>query len=68
MIYYDSLGFTTEAIKMCLDVGGSDHLMFGSDYPHLIGQMNLAKERVNALPVKHHDPIFNKSARAIFSL
>ena len=68
MMYYDSLGFTPDAIKLCLEVVGSEHVMYGSDYPHLIGQMDLAKERVNKLPSKYHKTIFNKAARTIFSL
>ena len=68
MMYYDSLGFTPDAIRLCLEVGGSEHVMYGSDYPHLIGQMDLAKERVNKLPSKFHKSIFNNAARTIFSL
>jgi aminocarboxymuconate-semialdehyde decarboxylase len=67
-IYYDSLGFTTAAIQMCLEVGGPDHVMFGSDYPHLIGHMDAAQERVKALPTKHHKRIFEKTAINVFNL
>ena len=67
-IYYDSLGFTPTAIQMCLEVGGSDHVMFGSDYPHLIGHMKAAKERVRALPKKNHKRIFEKTAINVFNL
>lgn len=67
-IYYDSIGFTPEAIQMCLNVGGEDRVMFGSDYPHLIGHMTPAQERVQALPKKHHAPIFDKTAMRVFGL
>jgi aminocarboxymuconate-semialdehyde decarboxylase len=67
-IYYDSLGFTTRAIQMCLDVGGADHVMYGSDYPHLIGHMDSAKDRVSALPNQYHKKIFEKTATKVFNL
>ena len=67
-IYYDSLGFTPAAIKMCLDVGGSDHVMFGSDYPHLIGHMDTAQKRVKSLPQNYHKRIFEKTAIKVFNL
>ena len=67
-IYYDSLGFTTEAIELCIKVGGIDNIMFGSDYPHLIGHMGPAIERVQSLSAENHAPIFDKNALRIFGL
>ena len=67
-IYYDSIGFTPNAIQMCLDVAGSDHVMFGSDYPHLIGHMDAAKKRVKQLPPQYHGKIFEKTAISVFNL
>ena len=67
-IYYDSIGFSTQAIQMCIDVGGSNHVMFGSDYPHLIGHMQPAKDRVKALPNRYHEGIFNRTAINVFRL
>jgi aminocarboxymuconate-semialdehyde decarboxylase len=67
-IYYDSLGFTTSAIQMCLDVGGADHVMYGSDYPHLIGHMVSSKDRVSALATRYHKGIFGKTAIKVFNL
>ena len=67
-IYYDSLGFTTAAIQMCLDVGGSNHVMFGSDYPHLIGHMDAAQQRAKELPKRYHKRIFEKTAATVFNL
>ena len=67
-IFYDSIGFTPEAIQMCLNVGGENRMMFGSDYPHLIGHMEPAQERVKSLPAKYHAPIFDKTAIDVFGL
>lgn len=67
-IYYDSIGYTPAAIQMCIDVGGIDNIMFGSDYPHLIGHMMPAIERVKALPSRYHAAIFDKNSLRIFGL
>ncbi len=67
-ICYDSIGFTTEAIELCIKVGGIENVMFGSDYPHLIGHMAPAIERVEALSSDYHAPIFDKNATRIFGL
>ena len=67
-IYYDSLGFTTEAIELYINVGGIDKVMFGSDYPHLIGHMGPAIERVQSLSSENHAPIFDKNAVRVFGL
>ena len=67
-IAYDSIGYTKEAIALCIQVGGLDNVMFGSDYPHLIGHMGPAIERVKALAPETHAPIFDKNALRIFGL
>ena len=67
-IAYDSIGYTKEAIALCIQVGGLDNVMFGSDYPHLIGHMGPAIERVKALAPETHAPILDKNALRIFGL
>ncbi len=67
-IYYDCIGYTKEAVELCIQVGGAENVMFGSDYPHLIGHMGPAIERVRALAPELHAPIFDNNARRIFGL
>ena len=67
-IYYDSLGFTPSAIQMCIEVGGENHVMFGSDYPHLIGQMDKSIERVKALSKSRQKRIFATTSLKVFNL
>ena len=50
-IYYDSVVYTPEALALCLEVAGSaDRVLYGSDYPHNIGDMRGCLERVDGLP------------------
>lgn len=48
-IWYDAVVYSPDALDLCLKVGGSDNVMFGSDYPHNIGDMSGCLSRVNAL-------------------
>ena len=38
-IYYDAVTYRPESLKLCIEVGGADKVMYGSDYPHNIGDM-----------------------------
>jgi len=43
--------YSRSALALCLEVAGSDdNLLFGSDYPHSIGDMQGCLAQVNALP------------------
>ncbi len=67
-IYYDSVTFTQEALEMCLHVGGENRLMFGSDYPHNIGDMKGCLARVDALPARARDKVRGRNAERLFRL
>lgn len=50
-IYYDAVLYAPEAIALCIAVAGSDErVLYGSDYPHNIGDMKGCLARVDALP------------------
>ena len=36
-IYADAVVFAPEVLDLCLKVFGADNVMYGSDYPHTIG-------------------------------
>lgn len=55
-IYYDSTVYAQSALDLCIEVGGEDNVMYGSDYPHNLGDMPGCLARVNALP----DPVAAK--------
>lgn len=67
-IYYDAVTYRDESLRMCLDVGGSDHVMFGSDYPHNIGDMKGCLARVDKLSAEEKDAVRGGNAQRIFKL
>ncbi len=66
--YYDSVTFTQEALDLCVHVGGAGNVLFGSDYPHNIGDMKGCLSRVDALAPDVRDAVRNKNAERIFNL
>lgn len=66
-IVYDSVVYTQEALQLCIDVGGVDNVVFGSDYPHNIGDMKGCLARVNALSSPQSAKIRDANARRIFN-
>ena len=67
-IYYDAVTFTQEALEMCIKVGGVENVMYGSDYPHNIGDMKGCLARVDALPARRRRLVRGANARRIFGL
>lgn len=67
-IYYDSVCYTQDALELCLKVGGPDQLLYGSDYPHNIGDMEGCLARVNALPGDIAADVRHRNAERIFHL
>jgi aminocarboxymuconate-semialdehyde decarboxylase len=48
-LYYDAVVYERAAIDMCLATAGSEHLLYGSDYPHNVGDMAGCLARVDGL-------------------
>jgi aminocarboxymuconate-semialdehyde decarboxylase len=67
-IYYDSVTYRQEALELCIKVGGADHVMYGSDYPHNIGDMKGCLARVDALPAAQREAVRGGNAQRIFGL
>jgi aminocarboxymuconate-semialdehyde decarboxylase len=68
-IYYDTVVYELNALKLCIEVAGSpENVLYGSDYPHNIGDMKGCLARVNALPVEQRAPIAGKNAKRLFRL
>ncbi len=67
-IYYDAVVYRPEALAMCIEVGGAENVMYGSDYPHTIGDMKGCLARVDALPAGQVDAVRGGNARRIFRL
>ena len=67
-IYYDSVVFQQESLELAIKVGGADRVLYGSDYPHNIGDMKGCLARVDALPPAQRDAVRGGNAMRIFRL
>ena len=50
-LYYDTVNFNPDALRLGLAFAGASHLVFGSDYPHQVGSIGRALGAVRALAV-----------------
>ena len=60
--------FQRESLELALKVGGGDNVLYGSDYPHNIGDMKGCLARVDALPPAQRDAVRGGNAMRIFKL
>ena len=67
-MYFDAVCYSVEALELCLKVGGPDKLLYGSDYPHNIGDMAGCLARVNALPADIVEDVKHRNAARLFEL
>lgn len=67
-IYYDAVVYRPEALALCIGVGGADRVMYGSDYPHNIGDMKGCLARVNDLPADQREKVRGQNAQRIFKI
>ena len=49
--YYDTVNFDPRCLKLAIDFAGADHVVAGSDYPHLIGSIPKMITSINALDI-----------------
>src|SRR5262245_1438047 len=50
-LYYDTVTFSPYVLRMARDLLGADHLVMGSDYPHLLGSIDRAVSSIENLEV-----------------
>ena len=62
----DAVVFAPEVLDLCVKVFGADNVMYGSDYPHTIGDMPGCLARVNALPDAVRDKVRGRNAAKAF--
>lgn len=68
-IYYDAVVYEKDALELCIKVaGGPDRVMYGSDYPHNIGDMKGCLARVNSLSLGDANAIKSQTAEKLFGL
>jgi aminocarboxymuconate-semialdehyde decarboxylase len=66
MICADAVVFSPELLDLCVKTFGADNLMYGSDYPHTIGDLPGCLARVGALPGATRDKVRGRTASRVF--
>jgi len=66
-LYYDTVSFSPTALTLARELVGAEHLVMGSDYPHLLGSIDRAVSSIEALDIPKADKerIFSGTAREI---
>ncbi|MDI3305768.1 MAG: amidohydrolase family protein [Acetobacteraceae bacterium] len=68
-LYLDTVSFHAPALDCARATVGADHLVFGSDYPHVIGDVGGALASIQAaLPAADHDAVLGRTAAALFGV
>ncbi|HUQ74185.1 MAG TPA: amidohydrolase family protein [Burkholderiales bacterium] len=67
-IYVDTVVFRQDVLDMCVSVCGTDNVLYGSDYPHTIGDMAGCLSRVDALSDAIREKVRGGNAQRIFRL
>lgn len=67
-IYVDAVVYRQDALEMCVNVCGPDNVLYGSDYPHNIGDMVGCLSRVDSLPEQTRRLVRGRNAERIFKL
>jgi aminocarboxymuconate-semialdehyde decarboxylase len=65
-LYADTVVFTQQALDLCLEVFGDDQVLFGSDYPHTIGDPVGCLAKVNSLLGARREKVRGHNAQRIF--
>jgi aminocarboxymuconate-semialdehyde decarboxylase len=68
-LYYDTVSFSPHTLKMVRDMVGADHMVMGSDYPHLLGRIDRAVPSIEELEIsaQEKEQIFSGTAAAILN-
>jgi len=53
--YYDTVNFDAAALRLAIDFAGVDHILAGSDYPHMIGSLDKMLSSVRGLGLSRKD-------------
>jgi aminocarboxymuconate-semialdehyde decarboxylase len=67
-IFADAVVFSPDVLALCVKIFGADNVLYGSDYPHTIGDMPGCLRRVNDLPDHVREKVRGQNACRIFGL
>jgi aminocarboxymuconate-semialdehyde decarboxylase len=68
-LYYDTVSFSPYTLKMVRDMVGADHMVMGSDYPHLLGSIDRAVPSIDGLAIAddEKESIYSQTALSILN-
>ncbi len=68
-LYYDTVTFSPYTLRMLRDLVGTEHMVMGSDYPHLLGSIERSVSSIEALhiPAFEKERIFSGTALSILN-
>jgi len=66
-LWYDSIVYDQPTLEFLVRTVGADRVLYGSDYPFLIGDMIGVLERVDNLPAEQAQAIRSGNARRLFN-
>lgn len=68
-LYYDTVSFSAPSLELALKQVGADHLVMGSDYPHLLGSIERSVSSIESLAISEgeKDAIFSRNAAEILN-
>jgi aminocarboxymuconate-semialdehyde decarboxylase len=54
-LYYDTVSFSPHTLTMVRNMIGADHMVMGSDYPHLLGSIDRAVSSIEGLDIREEE-------------
>jgi len=68
-LYYDTVTFSSHNLRLARDLVGVDHMVMGSDYPHLLGSIERSVSSIEELAIPEHEKqkIFSSTALSILN-
>ncbi len=68
-LYYDTVTFSPYNLRMARDLVGVDHMVMGSDYPHLLGSIERSVSSIQDLGIPEYEKekIFSETALSILN-
>jgi len=68
-LYYDTVTFSSYNLRMARDLVGVDHMVMGSDYPHLLGSIERSVSSIEdmSIPEVEKQQIFSGTAMSILN-
>jgi aminocarboxymuconate-semialdehyde decarboxylase len=67
-IFYDTVVYEPRALAMCVEAGGAENVLYGTDFPHNVGDMKGILALVQDLPAAQASKVAGGNAKRIFGI